>query len=198
MWRTSASAIRRPTLSAVAVTATCLLGALASGGAWGQGAPGAQTPSAPAAQGHLSTAAPQTSGTPEPAAGGARAPRHPPPERFAGRAGKYYRMVWGVDSLVVQWAESGDVIKFTYHVIDAKRAVALGDKKYEPSLEDPQAGVKLVVPDMENIGKLRQSVPPESDKSYWVVFSNKGRLVKRGHRVNVVIGPFRADNLVVD
>jgi hypothetical protein len=31
-----------------------------------------------------------------------------------------------------------------------------------------------------------------------MAFSNKGRLVKRGDRVNVVIGKFRADGLVVD
>jgi hypothetical protein len=31
-----------------------------------------------------------------------------------------------------------------------------------------------------------------------MAFSNKGRLVKRGDRVNVVIGQFRAEGLVVD
>jgi hypothetical protein len=51
---------------------------------------------------------------------------------------------------------------------------------------------------MDKIGKLRQSSTPEAGKSYWMAFSNKGRLVKRGHRVSVVIGKFRADGLVVD
>jgi hypothetical protein len=51
---------------------------------------------------------------------------------------------------------------------------------------------------MEKIGQLRQSAPPEVGRSYWMAFSNKGRLVKRGDRVNVVVGPFRADGLVVD
>lgn len=120
------------------------------------------------------------------------------PERFAGRAGTYYKVVWGVDSLGVKWGESGEVIRFTYRVLDAELARVLNDKKFEPSLIDPQAGVKLVVPSMENVGQLRQSAPPESGKLYWMVFSNKGRLVKRGDRVNLVIGPFRADGLVVD
>jgi hypothetical protein len=31
-----------------------------------------------------------------------------------------------------------------------------------------------------------------------MTFSNKGRHVKRGDRVDVVIGPFQAKNLVVD
>ncbi len=120
------------------------------------------------------------------------------PDRFAGRAGTYYKMVWGVDSLAVKWGESGEVIRFTYRVLDADKAKVLNDKKFEPSLIDPQAGVKLVVPSMENVGQLRQSTTPENGKSYWMVFSNKGRLVKRGDHVAVVIGAFHADGLVVD
>jgi hypothetical protein len=100
------------------------------------------------------------------------------PDRFAGRAGSYYRLVWGVDSLTVKWGESGEVIRFSYRVLDAEKAKVLNDKKNEPSLIDPKAGVKLVVPSLENVGQLRQSTTPENGKSYWMVFSNKGRLVK--------------------
>src|SRR5438552_16509252 len=144
--------------------------------------------------------------TPAPQAPAARAPSAPAPQarsryqpdRFAGRAGSYYRLVWGVDSLRVKSVESGEVLRFTYRVLDPSKAKALNDKKNEPVLIDPQAGVKLVVPAMENVGQLRQSAPPEGGKSYWMVFSNKGRLVKRGDHVNVVIGAFHADGLVVD
>lgn len=125
-------------------------------------------------------------------------PLHYRPERFAGRAGTYYRLVWGVDSLGVKWSESGEVVRFSYRVLDAEKAAVLNERKSEPSLIDPQAGVKLVVPSMENVGQLRQSAPPEAGKSYWMVFSNKGRLVKRGDHVSVVIGAFHADGLVVD
>jgi hypothetical protein len=120
------------------------------------------------------------------------------PDRFAGRAGKYYRLVWGVDSLEVKWGESGEVIRFSYRVLDADKAKVLNDKRNEPSLIDPQAGVKLVVPSMEKVGQLRQSAPPENGKSYWMVFSNKGRPVKRGDHVAVVIGEFHAEGLIVD
>jgi hypothetical protein len=128
----------------------------------------------------------------------AAAPHRYQPDRFAGRAGTYYRLVWGVESLVVKWTESGEVIRFSYRVLDPEKAKTLNDKQFEPSLIDPQAGVSLVVPSMEKIGQLRQSSTPEAGKSYWMAFSNKGRLVKRGHRVSVVIGKFRADGLVVD
>jgi hypothetical protein len=120
------------------------------------------------------------------------------PNRFAGRAGEYYRLIWGVDSLAVKWTESGEVIKFTYQVLDPNKAKTLNDKKNEPSLIDPKAGVKLVVPSLEKVGQLRQSAPPEAGKAYWMAFSNKGRRVKRGDHVDVVIGNFQAQGLVVD
>jgi hypothetical protein len=141
----------------------------------------AQTPSQPA--------------NPKPAAG-ARVRYQP--DRFAGRAGRYYTLIWGVDSLSVKWTESGEVIRFSYRVLDPKKAETLNDKKLEPSLIDPQARVQLVVPSLEKVGKLRQSSAPEAGKSYWMAFSNKGRLVKRGDHVDVVIGPFHAQGLVVD
>jgi hypothetical protein len=114
------------------------------------------------------------------------------------RAIQYYSMVWGVDSLDVKWTESGEVIRFTYRVLDPVKAAILNDKKFEPSLIDPEAGVKLVVPSLEKVGQLRQSSTPEAGKSYWMAFSNKGRYVKKGHRVDVVIGTFRAQGLVVN
>jgi hypothetical protein len=123
---------------------------------------------------------------------------HYQPDRFAGRASKYYQFVWGVDSLSAKWAESGEIIRFSYRVLDADKAAALNEKKNEPALIDPQAGVKLVVPSLEKVGQLRQSGTPEAGRVYWMAFSNKGRLVKRGDRVTVLIGGFRAEGLVVD
>jgi hypothetical protein len=120
------------------------------------------------------------------------------PNRFAGRAGMYYKAVWGIDSLRVNLAESGEIVRFSWRVLDPALAKPLNEKATEPSLEDPQAGVSLVVPAMENIGKLRQESVPEAGKSYWMVFSNNGRRVKRGDHVNVVIGQFRADGLGID
>ena len=125
-------------------------------------------------------------------------PMHYQPDRFAGRAGRYYALVWGVDSLSVKYTESGEVIRFSYRVLDPSRAKMLNDKKNEPSLIDPRAGVKLVVPSLEKVGQLRQSSTPETGRLYWMAFSNKGRPVKKGDHVDVVIGQFRAEGLVVD
>ncbi len=148
----------------------------------------------------LARAAPQTAGTPRGAAPTkpAGAPSRYLPNRFAGKAGRYYRVVWGIDSLNVKLAESGELVRFAWRVLDPNRARLLNDKKLEPALVDPQAGVSLVVPVVDKVGQLRQGVAPEAGRSYWMAFSNKGRMVKRGDRVSVVIGEFRADGLVVD
>jgi hypothetical protein len=61
-----------------------------------------------------------------------------------------------------------------------------------------QPHLRLAVPLMNKVGKLRQSSPPEAGKTYRALFSNKGSYVKRGDKVNVMIGDFRADGLVVD
>jgi len=58
--------------------------------------------------------------------------------------------------------------------------------------------VSLVVPSIEKIGPLRNSSRPEVGKSYWMAFSNKNGFVKRGDRVDLVVGPFQAKGLVVD
>jgi hypothetical protein len=114
------------------------------------------------------------------------------------QAQRYYEGVWGIDSLTVKYTESGEMIRFSYRILDAEKAKALNDKQTEPSLIDPQAGVKLVVPQMEKIGQLRQSGTPMPGKQYWMAFSNNGRLVRPGHRVDVQIGSFRAEGLVVE
>jgi hypothetical protein len=181
---TTMSAPRTRKAQALAAKSALLAALLASNGmlsnVLAQAPPGNPAPATPA----------------QPAA--AAAPHRYQPARFAGRAGTYYRLIWGVESLGVKWTESGEVIRFSYRVLDPEKAKTLNDKQFEPSLIDPQAGVSLVVPTMDKIGKLRQSSTPEAGKSYWMAFSNKGRLVKRGHRVSVVIGKFRADGLVVD
>lgn len=139
-----------------------------------------------------------------PATGAKSSTQHAPrpsryaPDRFAGRAGIYYQLNWGIDELAVKLVESGELVRFTYRVLDPAKAAALNDPHNAATLDDPQAGVSLVVPTMEKIGSLRQSVAPEAGRSYWMTFSNKGRRVARGHRVDVVIGPFKAGNLVVD
>jgi hypothetical protein len=93
------------------------------------------------------------------------APTRYQPNPYAGRAGRFYALFWGIDSPTVKAVESGELIRFTYHVLDPDRAKAINEK---------------------------------AGKTYWMAFSNPGRRVKRGDRVNVVIGHFQAEGLVVE
>jgi hypothetical protein len=114
------------------------------------------------------------------------------------RAQIYYGTAWGVDTLTVKYAESGELIRFNYRVIDPVKAAQLNDKKAKPTLFDYRAGIALEVPTMEKVGQLRQSEKPEAGKVYWMAFSNRGHRVKRGDRVNIEIGKFRAFGLMVE
>jgi hypothetical protein len=113
------------------------------------------------------------------------------------KARMYYQSTWGVEILGVKAVSSGLMLRFTYLVLDANRAKVLNDKKANPILIDVKSGAKLVVPTLEKVGQLRQSSAPENGRQYWMVFSNKGTLVKRGDKVDIVIGTFRANGLVV-
>ena len=179
-----------------AILAACL-----GGGAWAQGV---LTPGGSAAPAAATPARPSAGTVPPASAGNATdatkkpGPTRYKPDRFAGRAGKFYELNWGVDSISVKLVESGELIRFSYRVLDPGKARPLNDKQNDATLIDPKAGVSLVVPTMEKVGQLRQTAPPEAGRSYWMTFSNKGRRVARGDRVDVVIGTFRAANLVVD
>jgi hypothetical protein len=128
----------------------------------------------------------------------AAAPTRYQPNRVSRREDMYYRGVWGIEAPEVKLAESGIIARFNYRVLDPDKAKTLNDKKFEPSLIDPQAGVKLVIPSVDQVGQLRQVSTPQAGRSYWMAFSNSGRRVKHGDRVDVVIGQFRAVGLVVE
>lgn len=113
------------------------------------------------------------------------------------RAKLFYGLDWGVSSVSAKSVESGELIRFSYHVVDANKAAPLNDGKFEPYLVDERSHVKLVIPSLEKVGQLRNKNTPENGKSYWMAFSNKGGYVKKGDVVTVVIGKFRAAGLIV-
>ena len=110
----------------------------------------------------------------------------------------YIKRKWGVDIVGVRLVASNSMLEFRYKVLDVKKADALNNKRWNPYLLDQASGAKLAVPTMEKIGQLRQTPPPVEGHIYWMVFANPGRMVKRGNRVNVVVGEFHADGLTVE
>lgn len=118
--------------------------------------------------------------------------------RWHSTHGVQLRRMWGIDIVSVRPVSSGYMLAFTYRVLDAKKAAPLMEKTNRPYLIDEVTGARLAVPAMENVGELRQAVAPQSDRNYYMIFGNPGKLVQPGGRVSVVIGNFRADGLTVD
>jgi hypothetical protein len=119
------------------------------------------------------------------------------PMKLPAHARTFYQSMRGVDNLSVRRTASGNLLRFSYRVTDPALAKLLGDKSTTPYLYGEANHVLLEVPVMDNIGQLRQTGALEVGQQYWMVFSNKGNLVKAGDRVNVLIGSFHIDGLVV-
>jgi len=107
--------------------------------------------------------------------------------------------VWGIDALSVKAVESGIILRFSYRVLDPEKAKPLNDKKLNPLLVSPEKRVSLVIPSLEKVGQLRQAPQTiEAGKSYWMAFSNSGRVIRPGDRVDIVIGNFHAQGIEVE
>jgi hypothetical protein len=117
---------------------------------------------------------------------------------YSERAEMYRARRFGVDHLRVRAISSGASLEFRYRVVDPDRAQLLTDRRAKPLMIDQATGYKLEVPTMEKIGELRQTATPEQGREYWMVFANRGKLVKPGQRVDVKIGSFHAEGLTVE
>ena len=113
-------------------------------------------------------------------------------------AKNYYQAAWGIDNLLVRQTASGNLIRFSYRVTNPEQAKPLGSKEATPYLYGQRSQAVLEVPVMDKVGQLRQTGAQGAGQDYWMVFSNKGNLIKPGDRVDVVIGSFRAVGLMVE
>lgn len=181
-----ASASRMKGLVALLAGAALLLPAMAHADEDPAQAP-ALAPTAPARPPHGGQAAPSP----------ARKQAPGRPVRLTKKANQYFQAAWGVDKLKVSRVASGNLIRFTYRVTDPAHAAPLTDRNLTPVLYAQRTRAVLSVPVMEKIGPLRQSGTLKTGQEYWMTFSNKGNLVRPGDRVNVIVGQFHADGLVV-
>ncbi len=105
---------------------------------------------------------------------------------------------WGIQIQPIRMSAVGFIIDFRYRVIDSEKAAPLFNRKTKPYLIDQASGKKLAVPNPPKIGPLRTSNKPQANRVYFILFSNPGWFIKSGNKVTVVIGDFKADNLVVE
>ena len=104
---------------------------------------------------------------------------------------------WGVKPLSIRLSAEGYMLDFRYRVLDPEKAMPLFDRKIKPYLVDEATGAMFAVPAPPKVGALRTTRKPVPDRNYFIMFANPGKFVKRGNKVTVVIGDFRAENLIV-
>jgi hypothetical protein len=153
---------------------------------------------AQAAHGNDKSAAAQPTVAASTAAPVPAATARPPVVARSQRGAEFIRKRWGIDNIVVRSTASGELIRFSYRVVDAEKAALINDKAKIPYLIEEKLGLALQIPQMEKVGQLRQTAKPENGRAYWMAFSNKGKVIKPGSRVDIVIGSFRINDLVVE
>lgn len=104
---------------------------------------------------------------------------------------------YGIRVESVSLTAAGHFIDFRYRVLDPEKAAALLDRNKSAVLIDQASKAELPVP-ITKLGPIRQTTrKPVKDRIYFLLFTNAGNLVKSGSRVDVRIGEFQAENIVV-
>lgn len=120
----------------------------------------------------------------------------PEPDRHP-REKTYMKRQWGVEVLYVRQTAAGYMLEFRYKVLDPEKAKPLFERQTKPLLTHVETGSKFVVPTPAKTGALRNSDLPLANHTYWMFFANPAKLVKPGEHVNIEIGDYLAENLVV-
>ena len=105
---------------------------------------------------------------------------------------------WGVRPLSIRQTAEGYMLDFRYRITDAEKAAPLFSPRIKPYIIDQATGAVMAVPDVPKLGSMRSTRKPVKDKNYAILFANPGKYIKPGNKVTVVIGDFRAENLVVE
>ena len=107
---------------------------------------------------------------------------------------------WGIEIVGVWRSAAGYMLDFRYRVIDPEKAQPLLSRGsgIRPYLIDQATGAQLGLASSPKVGPLRQTTQePTAGRVYFAIFANPGAAVASGSKVTVVIGEFRAENLVV-
>jgi len=107
---------------------------------------------------------------------------------------------WGVEIIGVSSTSGGYMLDFRFRVLDAQKSLSLFDHRIKPYVVAEKSHIKLPVPMAAKVGALRptnRGKNIKADKIYYMVFANPDHHVKKGEKVSVVIGDFRAEGLTV-
>jgi hypothetical protein len=106
---------------------------------------------------------------------------------------------YGVRLLGVRMTAAGHMLDFRYRVMDTTKAGRLIRPKMGLALIDQATKAEMPVPVMEKVGPLKQTRSHLfPDRTYSVLFANRGGVVKAGSKVSIQFGDLTLDNLIVE
>ncbi len=136
-------------------------------------------------------------GSPANAAAAPGMPIRPEPLQTDQAFERQVKEKWGIELTALRMTAANKMIDFRYRVLDKDKAAPLFQRQTKPYLIHEASGKVLAVPNTAKVGSLRNSNMPQQGRIYWMFFGNNGT-VGSGDKVSVVMGEFRADNLVVE
>jgi hypothetical protein len=104
---------------------------------------------------------------------------------------------WGIKIEVIRTTAEGFMLDFRYRIVNSEKSKMLFQPGITPFLVDQKNGIKI---SMQNsrLGPMRQTTTnPQVNRIYTIIFSNPNRSVKKGDKVTIVMGDFKAENLLV-
>jgi hypothetical protein len=108
---------------------------------------------------------------------------------------------WGVEVIGISRTSGGYMLDFRFRVVDANKALPLFDHRIKPYVKAAKSDIKLPVPVGTKTGAMRPTNRGQNikaDKNYYMIFANPDSFVKKGEKVSVIIGDFRAENMTVN
>jgi hypothetical protein len=107
---------------------------------------------------------------------------------------------FGISVEGLRLSAAGSMLDFRYRVLDAKKAAPLLDGRIQPYLLDEAHGAKLGVPDTPVLGRIRQTARNNNiltDRTYFIMFGNPGKVLHSGDKVTLLIGQVKITDLTV-
>ena len=105
---------------------------------------------------------------------------------------------WGIEAVALRLSAGGRVLDFRYKVLHPEKASGMAYQEDVSYLVDEATGKRFDVLKTPKLGSLRESAQnPAADRTYSILIPNPQSRFKTGSQVTLVIGEFRATNLVV-
>jgi hypothetical protein len=108
---------------------------------------------------------------------------------------------WGIKFYGIKWTAAGYMLHLRFRVLDPEKAYPLLSRKIKRQVIVEKSGAVLKVPFSPKVGSLRSTVRTpnmvKKGRNYEALFANPGRHVKPGDKVDLVIGNFMVENIIV-